>query len=338
MNGFDFLDLVIGLIFIYLIYSIGASTLWEIFVNITRLRGKMLYTWVMDNFKELNIPLGTTTSNQILDHPMITSMSKKGNSKPSYISSKVFTDVLVDLVIKADNANQDITKITMDLKTFRSSLATSKVLPQGLKTVFLQYADEASDNLQKVKDRIGNWYDEAQERLLGSYKKNLQKWILVISLVLVGSTNADTIKLASYLYNNNDARNAIANKASLFVQDSSVVKLISRIEATTIDSALKMDQKEIVKTLDKDVKVMSSLNNELKESDLPLGWSIENFNSYELTDYLKKFCGLLLTILAVSMGSPFWFDILSKLSNLRAAGNKPKLAITEKSEKKTKKN
>jgi hypothetical protein len=37
---------------------------------------------------------------------------------------------------------------------------------------------------------------------------------------------------------------------------------------------------------------------------------------------LKVF-GILVSCFAISLGSGFWFDILSKLVNLRAAGKKP---------------
>jgi hypothetical protein len=40
-------------------------------------------------------------------------------------------------------------------------------------------------------------------------------------------------------------------------------------------------------------------------------------------DWLVKIFGLLLTVLALSQGSPFWFDLLQKLVNLRLAGNPP---------------
>ena len=36
-----------------------------------------------------------------------------------------------------------------------------------------------------------------------------------------------------------------------------------------------------------------------------------------------KIFGLLVSILAVSMGAPFWFDTLSKFVNLRGAGTPP---------------
>jgi len=39
--------------------------------------------------------------------------------------------------------------------------------------------------------------------------------------------------------------------------------------------------------------------------------------------WLVKVFGLLLSILAISQGAPFWFDLLQKLVNLRLAGNPP---------------
>jgi len=36
-----------------------------------------------------------------------------------------------------------------------------------------------------------------------------------------------------------------------------------------------------------------------------------------------KIGGLLVTAFALSFGAPFWFDLLNRLVNLRAAGKKP---------------
>ena len=38
---------------------------------------------------------------------------------------------------------------------------------------------------------------------------------------------------------------------------------------------------------------------------------------------IKKFLGLLLTVIAASLGAPFWFDLLNKAVNLRLTGQKP---------------
>lgn len=324
MNGLDFLDLVIGLIFIYLIYSIACSTLMEIAISFSQLRGKMLYEWIIENFGHNGSKLGI----EILDHPLIKGLSQKSNKKPSYISSTVFTDVLLDIVNNELNAGSStITSFTMD--SLKQNIRGSKLLDEGLKRVFSQYISEASGNLQMVKDKIAKWFDETQERLIGSFKKRIQLWIFIFSLILVGITNADTIKLASYLYNNDDAREAIALKASLFVQDSSVVNLISKIDSTTVASVANKNPDEIVKKIGKDFNKIKELNQEIAQTEIPLGWSKEKMQGF--WDYVKKIGGLLLTTFAVSVGSPFWFDILSKLANLRAAGIKPKTILEEES-------
>ena len=38
---------------------------------------------------------------------------------------------------------------------------------------------------------------------------------------------------------------------------------------------------------------------------------------------IKKFAGWFMTGLALSLGAPFWFDLLSKFVNIRGAGVKP---------------
>lgn len=68
---------------------------------------------------------------------------------------------------------------------------------------------------------------------------------------------------------------------------------------------------------------------------LPIGWSSDphdpryfRFRHPELsldfaTWVLSKLFGLIISIFAVSLGAPFWFDTLSKFMNLRSAGTPP---------------
>ncbi|HTI08219.1 MAG TPA: hypothetical protein VL832_06670 [Puia sp.] len=48
----------------------------------------------------------------------------------------------------------------------------------------------------------------------------------------------------------------------------------------------------------------------------------------------KSWLGWLLTALAISLGAPFWFDMLNKVVSLRAAGNKPESTSEKKVDKK----
>jgi hypothetical protein len=52
---------------------------------------------------------------------------------------------------------------------------------------------------------------------------------------------------------------------------------------------------------------------------LPLGWS----EGYHGVGWLYALVGVLLTLAAVSLGAPFWFDTLSRLSRIRQTGTPP---------------
>lgn len=72
-----------------------------------------------------------------------------------------------------------------------------------------------------------------------------------------------------------------------------------------------------------DLKML--INTEIAEVRRPLGlgWDgvkIRNLTTYEV---ITKILGFILTALAISMGAPFWFDLLKKLVNIRSSGARP---------------
>ncbi len=321
MSGFEFLDLVIGLIFIYLIYSLACSTLWEIAVNFTFLRGKMLQKWFLNTFKN-SIGDEEVFAHKILSHPLIQSLSKSGKM-PSYISSRQFSEALVDLIVNLKKTGEGQVKYTLseiDINNLKESLKKLTFLPDELKGVLLQYISEAEGKIEKVKEQIAHWYDDAMDRVGGSFKKFSQRWILAFAVVLVGFTNADSLRIVTYLYDNPTAREAIANKAALFVQDSTVVKQLDELRLLPTDS-IKPSQQEALVKINANLQSLNSLNKELKGMSFPIGWNGDE--ALKGWNIVKKIAGLLITAFAVSMGAPFWFETLNKLVNLRSSGNKP---------------
>lgn len=67
------------------------------------------------------------------------------------------------------------------------------------------------------------------------------------------------------------------------------------------------------------------LNNEIAEIRRPLGLGWEGVRLRELSAYdmISKILGFILTALAISLGAPFWFDLLKKLVNIRSTGARP---------------
>ncbi len=69
-------------------------------------------------------------------------------------------------------------------------------------------------------------------------------------------------------------------------------------------------------------------NQALQDLDNLLGWGSkgttapEPSNCWEL--WGRRILGWFITLVAVSLGAPFWFDLLNKVVNLRNTGTKPK--------------
>jgi hypothetical protein len=92
---------------------------------------------------------------------------------------------------------------------------------------------------------------------------------------------------------------------------------------TSIDNN---DLNKKVEQINKDFRQISSIN-------LPIGWPIKIDSKTKIEDIYRqitelpftpeKILGILITALMVSMGSNFWYELLSKLLNVRSTGKKP---------------
>lgn len=236
-----------------------------------------------------------------------------------------------------------------DLITLAKLRDAVAALPESdIRAALLSLMDEVGDDLDRVKRNIQVWFNDSMERVSGRYKWNTQVLLTIIAVVIACVLNADTFAVAGRLWTDSALR---ANVDAV---------------AQTVDSTLMIPQ-PIADAKTKDAEqAASDLNlaahKILKESDLPLGWSAEelkglgvdgliltDFQSGKVPDWdhaskslrkvletlfgtpkgLYKLLGLALTVVAVSMGAPFWFDVLNKLVNVRTAGQRPKKTADE---------
>ena len=64
---------------------------------------------------------------------------------------------------------------------------------------------------------------------------------------------------------------------------------------------------------------------------LPLGWNVKGGGDprnvpQDAQGWIFKIIGLLVTVFAISLGAPFWFDLLNKIVSIRASGRSPREA------------
>jgi hypothetical protein len=173
---------------------------------------------------------------------------------------------------------------------------------------------------EAFRRNLEGWFSHAMDRVSGWYKRWTQQILLVLAILIVLISNADTVMLVQRLSQDN------ALRASLVAAAQDAAKSLPDLGSpagTSPDNAAPQ-------TEDGRIQLVIEKAQSLK---LPVGWSLDSrdpgyFRPPELSLNfagwaLYKLFGLLITMFAVSLGAPFWFDVLSKVVNIRGAGIPP---------------
>ena len=340
MSGFPILDLVVGIIFVYFLLSIVCSSAVEMVLTIGKYRAKMLERWLRSVFdKEIVLSSGQCVKlgQAIMDHCTTKGLSEKG-SATSYIDAKNFSTALLEK-ITYDPANPK--SIAKDIDELITAIQNTKLLSADLQGALLGYAYETKDSYRSVtekymgeiqlfKSKIENWYDSSMDRVSGALKQTYtRRFTFWLAFIIVLGLNADSISIAKYLYTNPEARTRLVAKAYSITNNDTIKNQVTRMvnHSAGADTVLNnASMQQITDTLTARAHEMESTK-AMIEDVIPLSWNGTEFKNASGKFYwpfvLSKIAGLLVTILAVMMGAPFWFDVLNKISNLRGSGAKP---------------
>lgn len=167
-------------------------------------------------------------------------------------------------------------------------------LPDALRKPLAVFVRDATGNLERFRGNLERWFDDAMDRVSGFYKRKVQLAVLAYAILVTAALNIDSVAFATRLWTDDLVRSAAVAAAERQQQDpaSGATRLLE----------------------------------EVKELNLPLGWS----SADPLRDppsgvagWLLKLLGLAVTVLALSLGAPFWFDLLSRVARLRSTGPPP---------------
>ena len=140
-----------------------------------------------------------------------------------------------------------------------------------------------------------------------------------LALVLTVACNINTITLARTLYTNQDARQALVNQANALTSCPPGQTARCANQATNAVSRL-------------------------GQTSLPLFWQttnpacttpgaqcglLERVGLDSASGWVIAIIGWLIAIVALTMGAPFWFNLLSKIASLRATGDPPPKASAQ---------
>jgi hypothetical protein len=290
------LNVVIGLVLIFLLYSLLATAMQEAIASMLQRRANMLQygikcmlTKTINNNNKSKIELIIYHSEKKLtawyhelmsffkkremkaiyerfyNHPIIKNYGQNSLfSKPSYIGARNFSTILIDSIKNLDanniskpadfkliekvlsdfneddpednhaliyrpiikSADGTEAKAAVNINTPRMDKETHQILTFHLK--------EAGGDLDVLRSRMEQWFNDTMDRVTGWYKKNTHYWLFGIGLFLAFTLNIDTIEISNYLSKNKAAAEQLAKMGEAAIasdnpaykgQDSIIAKI-----------------------------------------------------------------------------------------------------------------
>jgi hypothetical protein len=288
----EILSIAVGVFFVYLLLSLICSTVVEWLSKVLGFRAKMLEKWIR---RLLHDSVGANLTEKIYNHPLIEVLTPEGRAnKPSHIPPKLFAIALIEVVVGRERVRGLSTTGQL-----REAIAASDC-PEDTREALESVVGEEDERIDSAYASIGRWFDDPMDMLSRAYKNKVSQIVFFVALGVTLLLNLDTLMISSTLWEHCDLRAKVEMAATAFVQNRET------------DAA--EDQADRLDTL-----LLAAL--ELSDLEIPLGWSgdPEDPRSFpqDFQGRLKKLLGLLATVLAASLGAPFWFDMLHRLIGLR---------------------
>jgi hypothetical protein len=306
------LDVIIGLIFVYLLLAILCTAANECVSAFTRRRASLLKKGIMQllgNQPLLGDELPDAFVRKFYQHPLIKSMMHDTNH-PAYISARTFSKVVTDLIRRGGPAKPEDAAVQ---EGSAGLAAGASELPAGdVKRTLVALIEPAYETYE-AQAAIEGWFNDAMDRVSGWYKRKTQIWTIVIALLLTVVANADTIQITRRLWVDPVLRGAVIEGAKARAQKP----------PATISVEYPDDADPTVGTVTRTDNQGSEVSAEERQrlGEL-IGWrGVVQNNNWK--DWGERGLGWALTVLALSMGAPFWFDLLNKFMNVRYAGKSP---------------
>ena len=231
------------------------------------------------------------------------------------------------------------------LSHLRAAVST---LPDGPRAALLPLVDASKDDLQTVRNSIEAWFNAKMDRVEGAYKRRAQLGLWLLGLIIAAWFNADSLAVATALWHNSTLRAAIANQAQAAAaapSPSSTTALPAPSTGATLLAAAQQATPQESSAPSPTAIPQPPISDSIKrvQQDVqhvlifPIGWG-KICTSEELSNlpncrpqlwpfawwsWLSKLRGFIITALAISLGAPFWFDLLKRVSSLRNNGPSP---------------
>jgi hypothetical protein len=194
----------------------------------------------------------------------------------------------------------------------------------------------ATDVVETAVKELESLFDSSMARAAGWYKVNAQYIALVISVLLAATLNADSIYVGQRLWADEALRNQAVAAAEAYYQSrqgQEQLGSLCRAEVTGEADQTSLNAEQWQKVKECTEREIKEAMDTLTAAEYPIGWKGWQGDSWlprgqPDQDFAWSVLGMLLTGLAVSLGSSFWFDLLGRFMNVRMTGKREDIATS----------
>ncbi|QEC77022.1 hypothetical protein [Mucilaginibacter ginsenosidivorax] len=245
------LDVVIGLVLVYLLYSLLITILGELLATWLGLRARILRISIERMLNDgldlkkagdkwhnkvssaisrffLKEPPSFSSSfaGLFYNYPSIKYLAKLepaqafifGQTKPSYITPDNFATTAINILCDHGTGATKYDQLVFSLEN-----NTLSIEPETIKQLRNIYNLSGKD-LDTYKAGLIAWYNETQDRTNGWYKRKISFILFWVGFLLAFAFNVDSIKIAHILSKDKDARTQLVNMGIALTKDSARYK------------------------------------------------------------------------------------------------------------------
>ncbi|HVN16876.1 MAG TPA: hypothetical protein VMT73_14130 [Anaerolineales bacterium] len=284
------LEVAIGLIVVYYLLGSVVSMITKGITDSLETRGVALEEYLKKLVGERSVDLTNLPQIKALQpirYKSVLSVFQTETKKVEKIPVSTLVDAFFDMTGLTGQNNLSGEQLIHLLNQLPAS--------EGQQAV-LQWVQQGVTDVKEIRGRATDYIGGILDQAAATFKANARAIVILLSIVVTFAFGVDSIQFAKDLWNNADLRAAAQAKADAIVQQQGAGADIGTIV------------------------------NQLNEFSLRLGWwEVQQVPAFTdipgWAEFISlKLAGLVLTAIAVSQGSSFWYDLLKKVTGNGGGG------------------
>jgi len=326
------LDILIGLSLVMLVASLVTMLITQAFLGAAGRRSQHLLCGLTDLLTQLHLALDAPTARAIaaavVSHPLVRGSERR---RATVVKREEFIKLLFELATPAA-ASAATPQISEPVRTRllevlkangvsdpERTLSNVRMLALELERTHPELAAATRHTIALTQEahsefvaKVNAWFDQTMDRVTERFTFSSRAFTLTASIVVVAVTQLDTFAIINRLALDEETRQMFVREAAAAISSSSQAGPPGSIVAGQATTA---------GTGSPDVSAMSEQTQARlfrAMSDAGMLRTPTSFNDWTSGWKTVSPPGVLVSVLLLSLGAPFWFSMLSNLLRLRS--------------------